>query len=247
MRRVSIILPTYNEAENVILLMQTIEKLVKLKKEILVVDDNSPDGTSLLVDQHIRKYRKRNIRLETRLQNRGLANSIKRGIELAKGNVIVWMDCDFSHPVTLVNNLLEKIEQGYDIAVCSRFVKGGGSIRAGEESIIPIVLSRLMNYAIQFLLGRGFLDYTSGFVAVRKNVFKKVHFRGDYGEYFIDFIFQALAYNYKIVEIPFVSPPRLRGESKTGKNLYEYIGRGRKYITLAMQLFIEKHVLHKIP
>src|SRR4030042_4305376 len=94
---VSIILPTYNEAENILELINAITQTLRsYKKEFIVVDDNSPDGTSNIVKDFIKKNKKNNIRLETRYKNKGLTNSIKRGIELSKGEIIVWLDCDFS-------------------------------------------------------------------------------------------------------------------------------------------------------
>jgi len=247
MKLVSIILPTYNEAGNIIELIKTIQNIVTYSHEIIVVDDNSPDGTSELVAKYKKRSGKNNVHLITRYKNRGLTNSIKDGILAAKGDVVVWMDCDFSHPPQLINKLLHKIEQGYDIAVASRFIKGGGFKGKKEENLLAIFLSRLMNYSIQFVLRGEFKDYTSGFIAAREKIFRKIKLRGDYGEYFIDLIYKALAYEFKVVEIPFVNLPRKSGESKTGSNLYEYIMRGTKYVMLSLQLLVEKHIFHKIP
>lgn len=250
---VSIILPTYNEAENIVDLIKEINQVVKYRKQIIVVDDHSPDGTSNLVSDFINKSKKpkgTEIFLKTRLKSPGLTNSIKDGIKMSKADVIVWMDADFSMPPLVINQLLSKIEDGFDIAVGSRFVKGGKFKHpetGKKDSPVAIILSRMMNYSIQFLLGRHFQDYTSGFVAVRKKVFAKVSFRGDYGEYFIEFIYKSFAYKFKIVEIPYVCLPRAKGESKTGQSLWQYLKRGRKYIQLTLQLLIEKNLLHKIP
>lgn len=244
-------MPTYDEADNIVDLIKAIDRQVKQKKQFIIVDDNSPDGTAKKVQEFIRKSKKKNVKLEIRYKNRGLTNSIKRGIELSKGDVIVWLDCDFSMPPSLIPKLLEKVEEGYDIAVGSRFIKGGGFIlkdsKGRRDSLLQIYLSRLMNYSIQILLGRSFRDYTSGFIAIRKNVFEKVSFRGDYGEYFIELIYKARAFKYKIVEIPHINPPRERGVSKTGQNLWQYLKRGRKYVFLTIQLIMEKHILHKFP
>lgn len=248
---VSVILPTYNEAENIVELIGEIFKVIRHRKEIIVVDDNSPDGTSRVVKQLKERNKKINLRLETRYKNRGLTNSIKRGIDIAKGDIVVWMDCDFSMPPILINKLIKKIEDGYDISVASRFIKGGGFKKDNSakklDSPAAIVLSRLMNFTIQFMLGRDFRDYTSGFIAAKKKVFSKVKLRGDYGEYFIDLIFKAKGCKFKIVEIPYVCLPRRKGESKTGQNLGQFLMRGYKYIFLATQLLFEKYILHKIP
>lgn len=247
---VSILLPTYNEVENIVDLIKEIQRVVRTSKEIIVVDDNSPDETSKKVSNWMKASKDKKIRLEIRKSDRGLTNSIKRAIELAKGDVIVWMDCDFSMPPAVINKLLEKIEEGYDISVGSRFIKGGHFKRTEtgkKDSAAAIILSRGMNYAIQFILGGSFKDYTSGFVAVRRKVFEKVLLRGDYGEYFIDFIYKSLCYKFKVVEIPYTCLPRLKGESKTGSNIWQYLKRGKKYITLTFRLIYEKHILRSIP
>jgi len=248
---VSVVLPTYNEAENIIDLVKEIHRQVKHKKEIIVVDDNSPDDTSKIVKKFLSKNKKINVKLETRYKNRGLTNSIKRGIQLAKGDVVVWMDCDFSMPPKIIPKLLQKIEKGSDLAVGSRFVKGGGfkidNSKGQKDAPIAIILSRLMNIAIKSMLGRSFNDYTSGFIAIKKNVLDKVSLRGDYGEYFIDLIYKAKANNFTITELGYICIPRERGESKTGQSLPQFLKRGTKYISLAIQLVIEKHILHKIP
>lgn len=248
---VSIILPTYNEAENIVPLIRMITKTVKNKHEIIVVDDNSPDGTSKIVQSFAKKNKKKNIKTLTRFKNRGLTNSLKDGIKLAKGDSLVWLDCDLSMPPPVISKLLKKVEAGYDIAVGSRFVKGGGfkidKSQKHKDSPIAIILSRLMNFSIQILLGGNFRDYTSGFIAAKRKVFDKIILRGDYGEYFIDLIYKALAHKFKITEVGYICLPRQRGVSKTGQNLWQYLRRGIKYIGLTFELLIEKKILHKIP
>ena len=161
------------------------------------------------------------------------------------------MDCDFSMPPKIIPKLLQKIENDTDIAVGSRFVKGGGfkvdNAKGQKDSPIAIILSRIMNIAIQTVLGNSFKDYTSGFIAIKKKVFNKVSLRGDYGEYFIDLIYKAKANNFKISELGYVCVPRERGESKTGQNLSQFFRRGAKYILMTFQLVFERHILHKIP
>lgn len=248
---VSIILPTYNEFENIIPLIKAIETKVKNKKQIIVVDDNSPDGTSTIVRNYANKNAEANITLETRYKNKGLTNSIKRGLALADGDVIVWMDSDLSMPPVVINKLLDKIKAGSDIAVGSRFVKGGGfkmdKSTLQKDSVLAIILSRIMNYSIQILLGSDFKDYTSGFIAARKIVFSKINLRGDYGEYFIDLIYRAKAHKFRLEEVGYICLPRVWGESKTGQNILQYFKRGIKYIFLTIQLLIEKNILHQFP
>lgn len=246
---ISVILPTYNESENILELINQINKLVKYKSEIIVIDDNSPDKTSAVVKAYVKEKRLKNIRLKVRLKNKGLTNSINDGIKLAKGEAVVWMDCDLSMPTVLINNLVAKLEMGYDIAVGSRFIKGGSYERAetGESITLARILSWVLNLIAFIFLSRSFKDYTSGFIAVKRSVFKKVSLRGDYGEYFIDFIFKSLCLNYKIIEVPCVCVPRFKGQSKTGTNLIQYFKKGRKYIFVISRLLLERYILHTIP
>src|SRR6266576_880987 len=103
---ISVILPTYNEAGNIVDLIRAINRSVTHPKEIIVVDDNSPDGTSGLVHDLIASGSVPNVRLETRLTDRGLTKSIRRGIELSQGDVVMWLDCDFSMPPEVMPALL---------------------------------------------------------------------------------------------------------------------------------------------
>ena len=236
---VSIILPTYNEADNIIPLMQAIDNVVKQSHEIIVVDDDSPDGTSKIVSQNIKKNKLKHIKLITRRFNYGLTKSIQKGIDSAKGDAVAWMDCDFSHPPSVLPKLIIKITQGYDIAVASRYIPGGQGkqfVKEGNDSKHVVILSKILNKLCTALFGDDFHDYTSGFVAVSKNVVDKIRLRGDYGEYFIDFIVRAKRQGYKIAEIPFVNAPRLYGESKTGGSLHLLIRRGLKYIAMIIRL-----------
>lgn len=240
---ISIILPTFNERKNIIPLILDINKYVKRSKEIIVADDDSPDGTSIAVSNLIKKQKVKNLKLITRKRNHGLTNSIWDGIKLSKGNIVVWMDCDFSHPPHLIPKLINLIDQNYDIVVASRFIKGGGykkNLKSSGDSIMAVVLSRLMNYFLQIILGGGFKDYTSGFIAIKRDVFKSIKLQGDYGEYFIDLMVRAILLKYRFKEIPFVNLPRKHGESKTGADLFKLIKRGTKYILVSIKLLFIK-------
>tara|TARA_Y100001970_G_scaffold294299_1_gene450062 strand:+ start:16202 stop:16927 length:726 start_codon:yes stop_codon:yes gene_type:complete len=232
-------MPTYNEAGNIEdLILQSVSAVKSFgisDIEIIVVDDNSPDntwdiaGSTFCSDASIRVIR--------RMKNPGLTNSINEGIENATKDFIVWLDCDFSHPPDKIPQLIFMLNQGYDVAVNSRYTTGAGEERAGKGGALQLFLSRLLNWSVRFLLYPSFSDYTSGFVAVKKEVFDDLRLRGDYGEYFVDFIFRVLKKEkYLVCELPFLAPPRKTGESKTGKNIYDYFMRGRKYIVTVLRL-----------
>jgi dolichol-phosphate mannosyltransferase len=226
-------MPTYNEAGNIADLMRAAVDNVRSAGvsviEVIVADDDSPDltwqiaGSTVIPGAAVRVLR--------RLENRGLTNSLNDAIDAAEHDVIVWLDCDFSQPPECIPQLLEKIRAGFDVAVNSRYLPGGGENRSGDGSAMHLFLSRCLNHALRHLLDPAFTDYTSGFIAIRREVLRNYRLRGDYGEYFIDLIFRILLEKrFSVVEIPYVMQPRRSGVSKTGTNLLHYLRRGRKYL-----------------
>ena len=238
---VSVIMPTLNEAGNIASLIQcTVDELQKagIKKiEIIVVDDDSPDRTWEVASQVVCPPAQ--IEVIRRMENHGLTASLSNGIEAAIHDVIVWLDCDFSHPPERIPQMLYMLGQGFDVAVNSRYVAGGGEDRTGKGGALQRFLSTLFNWLVRFFLDATFADYTSGFVAVRKDVLQAIPLRGDYGEYFVDFIFRALRKKYRICELPFAAMARRSGVSKTGTTLLQYIRRGIKYLVSAARLRLE--------
>lgn len=232
----SVILPTYNERENIERLIKEIASSLGQKAEIIVVDDDSPDGTWQKVEEMRPAYP--NLRLIRRMKDHGLVASLKEGIDKAEGEIIIWMDADGSMPAEKIPELIEGIEKGYDLVAGSRFVpKGGVELITGTaDSMIGFFLSLLLNRWCQFLFGSWFHDYTSGFVAVRKTVIKNLHLQGDYGEYFIALIYEARHQGYRLLEIPYINRPRWSGQSKTGLCFWDYLNRGSKYFWLTIKL-----------
>jgi glycosyltransferase involved in cell wall biosynthesis len=203
---------------------------------VIVVDDDSPDGTWAAVNT-LRKAHG-GLRLLRRTSERGLVSALRAGVDLAEADVVAWMDCDLSMPPSLLGTFLDKIRAGYDMVFGSRFVAGGGVeiITGSKDSVMAYLLSRLLNRVIRTWLGSGVHDYTSGFVAVRKQVVQETGLRGDYGEYFIALAHLAKKMGYRLLEVPYVSLARRMGTSKTGTNLFHYLKRGRKYLWLTVKL-----------
>ncbi len=232
----SIILPTYNERDNIERLIKDIFSILGDNAEIIVVDDNSPDGTWQKVEGIMPVYP--HLKLIRRLTNRGLVASLKEGIDKAEGQVIIWMDADGSMPAEKIPELIAGIERGYDLVAGSRFVPGGGVelIIGTADLITGFFLSFLLNRWCQLFLGSWFHDYTSGFVAVKKEVIKNLSLQGNYGEYFIALVYQAFRRKYRLLEIPYVNRPRWAGQSKTGLCFWDYLKRGCKYFWLTLKL-----------
>lgn len=229
---VTVVLPTYDERENIGPLIDRILASVVQPVEIIVVDDDSPDGTWQLV-QEIAAEDPR-VRLLRRTEERGLTSALMAGMNLAQGEVIAWMDCDLSMPPEVLPALLEVTETA-DIAVGSRYIEGGADV---GHSFAGRFFSRTINLWASLFLGWGVKDYTSGFMAVRRQVFEQITLEGDYGEYCIDLLARAQRLGYSIKEVPYQCVPRLEGESKTATNPLGYIRRGWKYVLTVLRLWV---------
>lgn len=235
---VSVIMPTLNEAGNIVSLIQCAVEALKNAGvtgiEIIVVDDDSADLTWQVATQTVSPPAR--IKVIRRMEHHGLTLSLTEGINAAQHDVIVWLDCDFSHPPECIPQMLYMLDRGFDVVVNSRYVVGGGEDRAGQGGALQSFLSQLFNWVMRFFLEPSFADYTSGFIAVRKAVLNDIPLRGDYGEYFVDFIFRVLHKKYRVCELPYRAMPRRSGQSKTGTHLLQYLRRGRNYIGTILRL-----------
>lgn len=238
--KVSIIMPTYNEGGHIQdLIKETTYSLANAgieEYQILIVDDDSPDQTWRKAMETSDVDLKR-VMVLRRTENHGLRASIWEGIQSSDSEIIVWMDCDFSHPPEKIPQMLYMIGQGFDVVVNSRYTIGGGEDREGKGGPLQLFLSRLLNWGVRFMLTPSFSDYTSGFIAVRRQVVEEFPLRGDYGEYFIDFIYRVIrSKKFHICELPYFAQPRRSGESKTGSNFFQYARRGWKYLLIVLRL-----------
>ncbi len=232
----SVILPTFNESENIAALIKDFFSLLGEETEVIVVDDDSPDLTWQVVEEMTPAYP--SLRLIRRRKNPGLVPSLKEGIAASRGEIIIWMDADGSMPVEKVPELLKGIAAGYDLVAGSRFVPQGGVelVCGGPDSMTAFFLSLALNRWCQLWLGCWFHDFTSGFVAVRKSALQKIKLRGDYGEYFISLVYDLHRLGYRLLEIPYINRPRRHGQSKTGLTFGDYLRRGWKYLCLTLRL-----------
>ncbi len=143
------------------------------------------------------------------------------------------MDCDLAMPPDTIPHLLQRLGDGADIAVGSRYVPGG---RDAGHSLMARAFSVTINSFAMLLLGRGVRDYTSGFVAARRSVFRQIRLQGDYGEYCIDLLARAQRLGMRIDEVGYICGARYAGESKTGANAADYLRRGAKYVATVVNL-----------
>ena len=232
-------MPTYNEAGNVSGLITESVAYVRQtgveRIEVIVVDDDSPDSTWMVATET--KCPDADVRVIRRMKDHGLTSSLREGVAAARNDVIIWFDCDYSQPPECIPQLLFMLNQGFDVVVNSRYVLGGGENRTGKGGNQQLFLSKWLNRTLRHLLNASFYDYTSGFAAVRRDVFEDIRLTGDYGEYFIDFVYRVLkSKRYRVCELPYIMQPRRYGESKTGTNLFQYLRRGGKYLLTVLRL-----------
>ncbi len=212
-KSVSIILPTYNESGNILTLVDAIKVAVPpdWQFEILVVDDNSPDGTYELVRK--RAELDPSVRAILRTTDRGFAKSIREGIERAEAARVIVMDSDLTHDPAEIPRLLH-VGQIYDIVSGSRFCAGGRMVDTTHY-----VISMLFNWTLRLLLRTQVQDNLGGyFTARRENILRlpaNEIFYG-YGEYYFRLLYFAQKAGYTIVEIP--SSYLLRGTGTSKSN-----------------------------
>jgi dolichol-phosphate mannosyltransferase len=229
---ITVVLPTYNERDNIIPLIERgLAALAAYDVEMLVVDDDSPDGTWQVVENLA--ARNPRVRLLHRITERGLTSAIAAGIANARGGWVAWMDCDLAMPPEDLPRLAQALEVGADVVAGSRFMPGGKDV---GHSWMALAFSRTINLAAGLLLGQRITDYTSGFIMARREVFDRVNLRGDYGEYCIDMLYRAGRAGFRVVEVPYVCVPREAGESKTATNALGYLKRGWKYVVTVLKL-----------
>ena len=216
----SIILPTFNEAGHIkSLIFEIYEIFLKNSKdfEIIVVDDNSTDGTIKEIENIIKTKEK--VKFLLRQNKKGsLVESLNEGIQSSKYENLIWMDADFSHPPSYLKKIIfEKEKNDYDVIVFSRFLKLSERYYDKEKSkpVFIDYLSIFLNKICSSMLFKNFTDYTSGYICIKKDIFKNYRLRGYYGDYFINLIVLCFLLKKNIIEFPYTEERRFSGFSKT--------------------------------
>jgi dolichol-phosphate mannosyltransferase len=212
--RVQICTPTYLEVEN-------IEEFLRRAREalpdadILVLDDNSPDGTADLAERVAAELG--HIEVLRRPEKRGLGNAYRAGfaIGIARGyDVVCQIDADLSHDPAVLPQLIGAIEQGADLAIGSRYVPGGS---IPHWPAMRRALSKYGNLYTSFMLRTGVHDATAGYRAFRVDILEKIDYSATrakgYG-FQIELAYRVAQAGGKIVEIPISFSDRVRGHSK---------------------------------
>ncbi len=210
-----VIIPTYNEAENIREIIRAVKQLPE-RFDVLVVDDNSPDGTADLVKESQAEFP--GIFLLKRKKKEGLGKAYIAGFKWALAreyDYIFEMDADFSHNPSDLPSLLKVLrDDEADMVIGSRYISG---VNVVNWPLSRVILSYLASVYVRMLTGMKIMDTTAGFVGYKKKVlasldFEKIHFVG-YG-FQIEMKYRAWKKGFRIKEIPIIFINRMKGQSK---------------------------------
>jgi dolichol-phosphate mannosyltransferase len=212
MSKLSIIAPTYNERGNLKKLVERIFSSLKgLDFELIIVDDNSPDGTGKLADKIALKHK--NMTVVHRQGKLGLGTAILDGIKAADGEIIGVMDADLQHPPELLKTMLEKAEGGADIVIASRYIEGG---KVEGWSFFRKAMSKGALWLSHLFLPqiRKVKDTQSGYFLFKRHVIKNVPINVKGFKLLVEILAKG---EYKeVVEVPYTFKTRAAGKSKLG-------------------------------
>ena len=216
-----VLIPTYNESQTIAAVIRAVLCLDK-PLDILVLDDNSPDGTAAIVAELVAAHPKRVFLME-RPKKDGLGTAYIAGFRwcLQRSYAYIFeMDADFSHPPTDLMRLYQQCkDNGYELSIGSRYIQG---INVVNWPLSRILLSYSASLYVRFITGMPLRDPTAGFVCYRRKVLENINLEAIS---FVGYAFQIqmkyLAYlkKFKIIEIPIVFTDREKGESKLTKNI----------------------------
>jgi dolichol-phosphate mannosyltransferase len=223
--KLSIIVPTYNESQNIVRMLDSIAETLSPYKgsEIIVVDDNSPDGTAEMAKSHAKIIStKKKIRIEIISRNGkfGLSSAIIKGVQYASGDFLVIMDSDFSHPPQVIPSIIQALQDSnYDIVIASRYVKGGSIIGWPFKRRL---MSKGATKIAQYGLGIDVKDPVSGFFAFRRDIISGLKFDAIGYKMLLEILVKTKGARVK--EIPYTFTNRRIGASKLDANvMFDYL------------------------
>ncbi len=213
MSRGIVVIPTYNEAENLPLIVpKVLEQDSRI--EVLVVDDNSPDGTGKLAEDLAAATRR--VHVLHRSGKRGMGSAYRAGIARALelgADLVFQMDADFSHPPEIIRTMLAEIEE-HDVVLGSRYLKGISVVIWPLERIL---ISYFGNRYARRITGLPVTDTTGGFRCIRRGLLERIGFeriRSEGYAFQIEMNYRFVKHGARIKEIPFLFVDRTRGISK---------------------------------
>lgn len=223
--KVAVLIPTYNEKDNILRLLDQIflqtRKLKGYKFEVLIVDDDSPDGTAQRVREYARRRRSVNLLVRTKKEGLGAAylSGMKHAFSKLKAETVLVIDADLSHDPRYIPHFLQTLKAS-DMVIGSRYIKGGSIPK--NWALHRKVYSIFGNKVTSLVLGEPRIsDWTSGYRAIRRKVYKKVvplmqkkELRGY--TFNISFVYFALKFGFRVFHTPIKFLDRTSGKSKLG-------------------------------
>jgi dolichol-phosphate mannosyltransferase len=220
MERVLVIVPTYNERDNLPEIVRAVHEHLA-EADILVVDDNSPDGTGQVADDLAAKDAK--VSVLHRAGKQGLGTAYVAGFKWALARdygYVFEMDCDFSHDPKYLPELLARARAGADLVLGSRYVDGGGTVNWGP---VRKLISRGGSFYARTILGIKLRDVTGGFKCFRRSLLEALDFdtvsAQGYG-FQIEINFRTIKQGFRVEEVPIVFVDRRVGQSKMSKKIF---------------------------
>lgn len=214
--KLSIIIPTYNERENIKILIPKVEQLFSKKFknnfEIIIVDDSSPDGTKEISLKLNKKYD--NIRVITRKMKKGIGAALKEGYDKAKGDLLLSSDADLSFDVKDMERLIKEINKGYDLVIGSRHLSKEYYEKPTLKIKVKGFVSKYGNIMTKLLTNISINDFSANFRVIRKEVWHKIKATDNTNSILLEMILKTKYGGYKVKEIPVVFKDRKYGESK---------------------------------
>lgn len=215
-----LVLPTYNEAENIEAIVGAAAAVLERAVEgddyrILIVDDGSPDGTGEIADRLTGE--REQVRVLHRTEKNGIGPAYLAGFAYALEHgaaYVMEMDSDFSHDPADLARLLDAVRSGADLALGSRYVPGGG---VTDWSLLRRFVSQGGSTYARIVLGLHVRDLTGGFKCFRREVLEGIHFdsvRSQGYAFQVELTYRAARAGFRVVEVPIVFKDRERGESK---------------------------------
>src|SRR3989344_193020 len=211
----SIVLPTYNERQNLEVLIPELEQMIRKQgyfAEIVVVDDSSKDGTPAPVNSFQKKYG--NIRLLERPLKEGLGAALRAGYNFSRGRIILSMDSDLSVEPEYVPKLLNKLDAGFDFVVGSRHTSGSAYDAPSLKTSLKKAVSTMGNALILALIGLPLRDCSMNFRAMKANWWRKIKTHEKRNAFLFEMIFEIHRLGGRVGEIPFRFKERRFGKSK---------------------------------
>ena len=220
MKKTLVIIPTYNEADNIIKIIPEVLKNSSPENEfnILVVDDNSPDGTAGLVEE----MKNDKVKLLKRERKSGLGTAYVAGFHYAIKNnydFVFEMDADFSHDPKYLKGFIDRLNEGYDLVIGSRYING---VSVLNWPIRRLILSYMASVYTRMVTGLKVMDTTAGFMCYRVTALRQINLdevKSNGYSFQIEMKFKFYKKGFKISEIPILFIDRLEGESKMSRKV----------------------------